>query len=104
MGGKEGLLRLREDEGTTLIFNDAIFNMPHLTGVEGWMLKNVTKSTGGPRLTRVARLFLLSDARAFAEQLTQLAETPQLRRVIVSHHQMITEAPAEALRAVAATV
>lgn len=103
-GGKEGVLRVHEDEGATLVFNDAIFNMPHLPGMQGWVLKHVTQSTGGPRLTRVARLFLLADGRAFGEQLIELAGTPALKRVIVSHHAMIEDDPAGALRRVAASI
>lgn len=104
MGGKEGVLRIREDEGATLVFNDAIFNMPDVPGMQGWVLKNVTQSTGGPKLTRVARLFLLSDRRAFGEQLVELAATPALRRVIVSHHEMIERDPGGALSRIAASL
>lgn len=104
LGGLEGLMTVREDDGTSLVFNDAIFNSPHLPGVAGFVMKHVTLSTGGPKLTRIARLFLVKDRKAFAEELTLLSSTPGLRRVIVSHHEMITERPADVLRAVAATV
>lgn len=103
-GGKEGVLTVREPEGATLVFNDAVFNMPHVPGAQGWVLKNVTQSSGGPKVTRVARWFLLGDLRAFGQQLVELAGTPDLRRVIVSHHEMITEAPGETLRAITATL
>lgn len=104
MGGKEGVLRVREDEGATLVFNDAIFNMPHLPGLQGWMLKNVTQSSGGPKVSRVARLFLVSDRRAFGEQLVELAATPALKRVIVSHHETIEHDPGGALSRIAASL
>jgi hypothetical protein len=104
LGGREGWLTVKDADGTRAILNDAVFNMPHVGGVAGFVLKHITLSTGGPRLTRIARLALLKDKRRFAEELTALAATPELRSVIVSHHQMITEAPSDTLRAVAATV
>lgn len=104
LGDLEGLMTVREESGATLVFNDAIFNMPHVSGVTGFVLQHLTQSTGGPKLTRIARLFLVKDRRAFAEELVRLSSTPELRRIIVSHHEMITSAPSEVLRAVAATV
>lgn len=104
VGNAEGFMTVKDEEGTTLVLNDAVFNMPHAEGLTGFVLEHVTQSTGGPRVTRVARLFLVKDKRAFAEGLVKLAGTPELSRIIVSHHRMITDAPAETLRAVAATV
>lgn len=104
LGGREGWLTVSDVDGTRLVLNDAVFNMPHVGGVVGFVLKHVTKSTGGPRVTRVAHLALMKDRRRFAEELVTLAGTPGLRAVIVAHHQMITEAPAETLRGVAATI
>lgn len=101
---REGWLTVKDADGTRLVTNDAIFNMPHVGGVAGFVLKHVTASTGGPKITRLARLALLKDKRRFAEELTTLAATPELRAVIVSHHQMIQDAPSDTLRAIAATV
>jgi hypothetical protein len=55
-------------------------------------------------VSRVGRFFLVKDKAAFVAQLHRLADTPGLVRVIVSHHETITEHPGEALRAAAATV
>lgn len=104
LGGLEGLMTVRDESGASLVFNDAIFNMPHLPGATGFVLKHLTQSTGGPKLTRIGRLFLVKDRRAFADELVRLSSTPELARIIVSHHEMITSAPSDVLRAVAATV
>lgn len=102
--GAEGVGIVQEEEGATLIFNDAIFNMPHVPGFTGFLLKYVTASMGGPRVSRVAALTVVKDKRAFARHLERLASIENLRRIIVSHHETITEAPADVLRAVAATL
>jgi hypothetical protein len=48
-------------------------------------------------------MFLVKDRAAFAAHLERLA-TPDLRRVIVAHHETITNDPAGALRTVAASL
>ncbi|GAB4214648.1 MAG: hypothetical protein OHK0013_39530 [Sandaracinaceae bacterium] len=100
----EGYLRVEDESGVTLVLNDAVFNMPHLPGLQGFVLRHVTCSSGGPRVSRLARLFLVKDRPAFVACLHRLADTPGLARVIVSHHETITDRPSEALRAAAATV
>lgn len=100
----EGVMTVRSKDGVTLVFNDAIFNMPHVPGVQGFVLKNLTKSTGGPRVSRIGKMFLVKDKPAFVGALSSYADTPELRRVIVSHHEMITTGCGDAIRAAAATV
>jgi hypothetical protein len=98
----EGVMCVRASEDDlTLVFNDVVFNMPHSKGLIGWVLRHITASSGGPRVSRIARLFMVKDAQALRADLLRLASLPGLRRVIVSHHEMITGTPAETLRAVA---
>lgn len=100
----EGVMIVRHGERSTVVLNDLLFNMPHVPGFTGWVFKHVTQSSGGPRVSRVARWFLVADRQAFADDLRRLADTPGLCRVIVSHHQVITDEPAAVLRRVAATI
>ena len=100
----EGVLTVRSAGGTTLVFNDALFNMPHGKGLAGLIFRYVTRSTGGPRVSRLFRLFAVKDRRAFAAHLERLASTPDLTRIIVSHHRMIVDTPGEILQQVAATL
>lgn len=104
VGEAEGFLRVEDESGVTLVLNDAVFNMPHQPGLQGFVLRHFTASTGGPRVSRVGRFFLVKDKAAFAAHLMRLADTQGLRRVIVSHHETIEERPGDALRAAAATV
>lgn len=100
----EGVVTIRSPGGTSLVFNDAVFNQPHGKGVAGLIFRYLTDSTGGPRVTRVFRWLAVKDKSAFRDHLRRLSETADLKRIIVSHHRIITDGPAEALRGVAEAV
>lgn len=105
VGEIEGVMIVDDDEdGVTLVFNDAIFNMPHRRGISGFVLRHVTQSSGGPRISRLMRLFMIKDKPAFRAHLERLAGLPRLRRIIVAHHETIDVEPARVLADVAATV
>ncbi len=99
----EALLTVKSNGGTSVVFCDGVFNMPHLPGFHGFVLRYITDSSGGPRTSRIARLLLIKSKAAFAAHLERLA-TRDLRRVIVAHHQTITDDPAGTLRRVAAAL
>lgn len=101
VGEAEGVMVVRSDDGTTLVFNDLIFNMPHLPGPSGLFFRYVSQGTGGPRITRIGRLIMIKDKRACRASLESLAELPGLQRIIVSHHETITAEPAAVLRRIA---
>lgn len=102
--GAEGVMVVKDEDGVTLVFNDAIFNMPHQRGFTGFVLKTLAQSSGGPRVSRLGKLFLVADRPAFAAHLTRLADMPELRRVIVSHHETIASDAPRVLRDVAAAL
>ncbi len=104
VGEAEGAMTVRSEDGVTLVLNDLVFNMPHAPGFTGFVFKHLTASSGGPKLSRVVRWFLIKDGAAVRGELERLAATPDLCRVIVSHHETITEDPARVLREVAATL
>ena len=89
------------DGGETLVFNDALMNLPaRLPGWKGWVVK-VMGSTGGPKVTRTARIGLVEDRRAYAAHLRRLAARPALARVVPGHGAIIVEGAAAALRTAA---
>jgi hypothetical protein len=100
---REGVMIVR---GTTtaLVFNDAVFNMPHKPGFTGFVFKSITASSGGPTVSRLFRWFVLADKAAFRAQLEQLAKLPKLSHIVVSHHETIAEDPAGTLARIAARV
>ena len=103
-GQLEGVMIVRHGETSSVVFNDLVFNMPHVSGFAGFVLRHLTASTGGPKISRIAKLFLIKDKKAFAEDLRVLADTPGLSRIIVSHHEVIEDRPAEILRELAASL
>jgi len=101
---EQGALLVRSSDGVTIVFSDAVFNLPHRGGVAGFLFRHVTKSSGGPRVSRIMSWFVVKDRKAFRGHLERLAETPHLRRIIVSHEDVIDVNPGGALRQAAATV
>jgi len=100
----EGVMLVTGDDGVSLVLNDVVFNMPHVPGFTGFVMKSLLSSSGGPRVSRLSRMFLVKDRKALRAHLERLADTRGLVRVIVSHHEVISEHPKETLREVAATV
>jgi len=100
----EGAVIVTDEAGTTLILNDAVFNMPHLPGFTGFMLKSVTGSSGGPKVSRIFRTFMMKDKAAFRAHLERLAALPNLVRIVVSHHETVDTDAAATLRAVASAL
>jgi hypothetical protein len=97
---REGVMVVRSAAGTTLVFNDLVFNQPHLPGFSGFVMRALG-STGSARVTGVARFALVAARRETAAHLRRLAEAPSLRRVIPGHGLPIEERAAEVLRTVA---
>lgn len=100
VGEKEGVMIVSSADGITLVFNDVLFNMPHVKGFSGFVLRHITQSTGGPRINGVARLFIVKDKLALQKHLLHLAEIAGLRRIIVSHHLMVSNQAKEVLQTV----
>lgn len=99
----EGVMSVREKAGTTLVLNDLLFNLRHGKGLGG-LLFRVLGSTGGPKVTRLFKMFALKDRAALRGALEELAATEGLVRVVPGHGSIITEDPAGTLRAVAAAL
>jgi hypothetical protein len=95
--GNEGVLQVTSPEGTSLVFNDAINNLPQMGGFFGFLFA----PTGRPSVPRLARWIMVKDKPAFRAQLDALADTSKLQRIIVSHGEIIASDPAKALHAVA---
>jgi len=100
VGGREGVMIVRSGDRVTLVFNDLLFNQPHLPGWQGWLLK-ILGSSGGPKVTRTARWFLLEDAPALQAHLLRLADTPGLVRLVPGHGELVEAHPAATLRGIA---
>jgi azurin len=70
------------------VFNDALFNHPHLPGFTGWVMKSMG-STGGPRITGLTSIFGVSDRNALSAHVRKLAATPHLAFAVPGHGAVI---------------
>jgi len=96
----EGVMRVKSADGTTLVFNDLIFNLPHGKGLLGLVFRLIG-STGGPRVTGVGKLMVIRDKRATRAWLRKLADDPDVKRLIMSHGSPISHNACDVLRSVA---
>jgi len=105
MGQAEAALVVRGPAGTTLIINDLISNVRHPKGIGANIMARLFGfGVHGPRMAREVRWLFVKDKAALAAQLREWAEIADLRRIIVSHGDIIESAPGEVLRAVAASL
>jgi len=102
-GGREGAMTVKSAAGTSLVINDTMMNMPHIPGFGGFIGRAIG-FTGPIKLPPITRFMLVNDKAALRADLERLAETPDLRRIVPSHGNVVTDDPAGALRRVAATL
>lgn len=102
-GGREVVLEVTSGQHRSLVLNDILFDHPHRRGFGGLILRLIG-SSGGPRVTRVARTFLLKDKAALRQALLSWADRPGLVRLVVSHSRVVSGDVPGVLRAVAATL
>jgi hypothetical protein len=87
--------------GRALLFTDMLFNLGHLPGVRGAVLRALG-STGGFGMTPIGRLVMLRDRAAFHAWLLELSRLPDLRMLLVAHGAPVMESAADRLREAAA--
>lgn len=98
---EEGVMEARSADGLSLLFNDLIHNNHPRPGLQGFVFSVLT-GRAPPRHHRALGLMLIRDRKALRQELLRLADTPDLRRVLVAHGPPILTGAAEALRHVAA--
>lgn len=85
-GDADAMLRVTSADGVSLVINDVVFNQRHLAGAKGFFLRHVLGSSSDtPKVTRIAKWFMVKERDTVKAELLRLATTPSLRRVIVSH-------------------
>ena len=100
---EEGVMRVKSKDGTTLIFNDVVFNMDRKRDPLGFLFTTLMGSAPGPRVSRLAKFLLVGDQAAFRRELERLAQVPDLVRVMVAHEKVAHGADAAATLRQAAT-
>ena len=100
----ESVLIAESDGRLSLIVGDTIMNNPdRLPGWKG-ALFGLIGSTGGAKVTPLARLALVADRKKLRAHLERLAALPGLRRIVPSHGAIIDVGAGEVLRRVAAAL
>ncbi len=97
----EHIYELDAGAGRALVVCDALFNVQHLPGFGGFMMKLIG-STGGFKMTRIARFALLKDAAAWRGWLEGAAEGPDLALICLSHGDAVLADAARKLKEAAA--
>jgi hypothetical protein len=103
LGGLEGVMLVRSSDGTTVVLNDAMFNMDKKQDIPGYLFTTLLGSAPGPRVSRLAKAAIIKDKKAFRADLERYAALPDLVRVIVAHEKVARGADAAAALRTAAT-
>jgi hypothetical protein len=90
--------------GTTLILNDILANVQNAKGINGVIAHIFGFSGKKPQIPLPEKLSILDDKKALAAQFRDWAADPALKRIVVSHGEIVEEDPAGVLRDVAATL
>lgn len=92
----EGIMEVKSEGKTTLVFTDAVNNLPKMGGFFGYILA----PTGQPSVPRIARWLMIKDKPTFRSHIEKMADTAALHRVIVAHGRMLSDEPSRTLRTV----
>lgn len=82
---KEGAMLVHSSDGTTVVLNDLLFNMPLPTDFPTSLIVKMLGSAPGPRVSRAVKLLWCTDKSALRASFEQLAKIPDLVRVVVAH-------------------
>lgn len=99
--GHEAALVVSSEGGTTLVVNELIWNVDDRPGFGGWLMKVAGMTGDEPRIPPITGLLGIKDKLALREQLEEWAKLYGLRRIIVSHGDLIETEPALVLRELA---
>ena len=98
----EFALLVTRADGVTLIVNDILSSVSHPDGIGANILARLFGfGVDHPKTSRLVRYIYVKDPRMVARQFRQWAAIPDLRRLIVSHVDIIEESPARVLEAAA---
>ena len=97
-GDREGALMVRTPGGTTLVLNDVVGNIRSDGGIDTLLLRLAGFAGPAPRIPKVVKLAMVSDAPALRGQLLQWAEIESLARILVSHGEPVEANPRQVLR------
>ena len=98
---REAVLVVQTASGTTVVLNDLIFDLANRAGLSGWLFKAIGLTGDQPHIPFPVKLKEVQDKQAVSTQLERWARMPNLERVIISHGDIIAEAPGAVLDRIA---
>lgn len=99
----EFALTVKRGDGTTLILNDILSNVRHPKGLGAQIMARLLGfGVKRPRTSRPVRRMFVNEPAMLAQQFRAWGAIADLRRILVSHGDVIDRAPAEALNQAAA--
>ena len=96
----EATMLVRSNGCVSLCFGDALMNLVSIPGFDGFLMKLIG-STGGPKVTLLAKLAVVGNKKELAAHFEELARVPGLARLIPSHGELVEAAAAAVLQRVA---
>jgi hypothetical protein len=94
----EFALTVTRPKETTLILNDILSNVRHPKGIGASLMARLLGfGVDRPRTSRLVRRMFVKEPRELAQQFREWAAIVDLERIIVSHGEVITKGPREAL-------
>jgi hypothetical protein len=100
----DSALEVDGDDGLTVIVNDLIGDIHGEHGVGGWLLRVMGFAGDDPHVPAPVKLLLGKHKSEVAQQFRRWAERGDLRRIIVSHGDIIDNDPQGVLRSLAASL
>lgn len=84
----EGAMLVRSADGTTVVLNDALFNMDRKRDPLGFFFTTLLGSAPGPRVSRLAKLTFIKDKAALRKDFERYAALDDLVRLVVAHEKV----------------
>jgi hypothetical protein len=103
-GAHEAALEVAGADGLTLIVNEIIGSIHGAKGLRGWLLGVMGFGGEEPQVPASVKLQFARGRAALAAQLRAWADRPDLKRIIVSHGDIIDSDPQGVLRRLAETL
>jgi hypothetical protein len=94
MKAEEFAMTVSRADGTTLVLNDVLASVSHPKGIGANIMARLFGfGVKRPRVSRLVRKSYVSDPKAIAQQFRDWAQIPNLKRVIVSHVDVLDREP-----------
>jgi hypothetical protein len=95
--GHEAALIVSGGSGTTLVVNELIWNIDNRPGFGGWLMKVSGMTSKEPKIPGLIAMKDIKDKPALREQLEEWSKLYSLKRIIVSHGDIIEREPSRVL-------